>query len=65
MEDAFIPLAQAAIDEGLFDYTVIVAQLDYNVVGFIAYSEDEIAWLYVDHSAMPQGVGKRLVKYAI
>lgn len=65
LEDAFIPLAQAAIDEGLFDYTVVVGQLNDSVVGFVAYSKDEIAWIYVDPSVMRQGIGKSLVKHAI
>lgn len=65
VDDAFIPLAQAAVNEGLFDYTVCVALIDDTVVGFVAYSEDEIAWLYVAPESMRQGVGKSLIMHVI
>ena len=62
---AFVPLKQAAVDEGLFDYTVCVAQAGDRVEGFVAYSEGEIAWLYVSPESMRRGVGRSLVLYAI
>ncbi|WP_434284229.1 GNAT family N-acetyltransferase [Clostridium botulinum] len=65
LDDAFVPLAQAAVNEGLFDYTVCVALISDNVVGFVAYSEDEIAWLYVAPDFMRQGVGKSLIMHVI
>lgn len=65
LDDAFVPLEQAAVDEGLFDYTVCVALINDNVVGFVAYSDDEIAWLYVSPDSMRQGVGKSLIMYVI
>jgi ribosomal protein S18 acetylase RimI-like enzyme len=65
LDDAFVPLAQAAVNEGLFDYTVCVALINDNVVGFVAYSEDEIAWLYVAPDSMRQGVGKSLIMHVI
>jgi ribosomal protein S18 acetylase RimI-like enzyme len=65
LDDAFIPLVEAAESEGLFDYDVCVALANDHVVGFAAYSEDELAWLYVDPSCMRQGIGKSLIKYAI
>ncbi|WIV13657.1 GNAT family N-acetyltransferase [Proteiniborus sp. MB09-C3] len=65
LDDAFVPLAQAAVNEGLFDYTVCVALINDNVVGFVAYSEEEIAWLYVAPDSMRQGVGKSLVMHVI
>lgn len=63
--DAFVPLAQAAVNEGLFDYTVCVALINDKVVGFVAYSDDELAWLYVAPDSMRQGVGKSLIMHAI
>ena len=65
LDDAFVPLAKAAINEGLFDYTVCVALINDNVVGFVAFSEDEIAWLYVDPNSVRQGVGKSLIMHVI
>ncbi|MBU5331026.1 MAG: GNAT family N-acetyltransferase [Anaerocolumna aminovalerica] len=65
LDDAFVPLAQAAVNEGLFDYTICVALINDNVVGFVAYSDDEIAWLYVDPDSMRQGVGKSLIMHVI
>lgn len=48
LEDAFLPLEDVAETEGLFEYKHLdVALLDNKVVGFCAYSEDELAWLYV------------------
>lgn len=63
LSDAFIPLAEAAISEGLFDYTVCVALLNGKVSGFVAYSEDELAWLYVAPEYSRQGIGKSLINF--
>lgn len=65
LEDAFVPLAQAAVGEGLFDYKVCVALIQNDLAGFLAYSEDEIAWLYVCPRLMRQGVAKSLVAHAL
>lgn len=65
MDDAFLPLCEAAPREGLFVYHLDVAVLNHLVVGFIAYSEDEIAWLYVDLAFARQGIGKCLVAHAL
>lgn len=62
---AFVPLAEAAVCEGLFDYTVCVALLNSVVVGFGAYSEDELAWLYIAPEAMRCGVGRALVRHMV
>ena len=63
--DAFLPLAVAAEREGLFDYNVRVAVSRGVVCGFVAYTEDELAWLYVDPTHMRQGIGRSLVRYVI
>ena len=54
---AFLPLSIAAEREGLFEYQVYVAEDKGLVVGFIAFSDTELAWLYVDRSCARQGVG--------
>lgn len=62
---AFIPLAQAAVAEGLFDYQVDVAQGPDGVVGFVAYTGQELAWLYVDPARMGRGIGRQLAAHAM
>ena len=65
LEAAFLPLAVAAEREGLFDYQVAVAELDGEAAGFAAYSEEELAWLYVDPAMSRRGVGRALGRYAL
>ena len=65
LADAFIPLAQAAVSEGLFDYTVEVAEKDGRVFGFVAYTPEELGWLYVEPASMRQGIGSALVRHAL
>lgn len=65
LPEAFIPLAQAAVTEGLFEYQVDVALEGSDVVGFAAYTEEELAWLYVDPGRVRQGLGKMLVNHAL
>lgn len=65
LADAFVPLVEAAEREGLFDYTIRVAVVDGSVQGFVAYTEDELAWLYVDPAAGRRGIGTKLTQYVI
>ncbi|MDO4355928.1 MAG: GNAT family N-acetyltransferase [Clostridia bacterium] len=65
LEAAFVPLKQAAVNEGLFEYEVRVAEIDGEVCGFVAYMEEELAWLYVDPAQMRRGVGRALVQYVL
>ncbi|WP_066720634.1 GNAT family N-acetyltransferase [Clostridium sp. Marseille-P299] len=65
LNDAFIPLAEAAFREGLFEYTICVATINDKIYGFAAYSEDELAWLYVDPAHSRRGIGKSLIEYVI
>lgn len=65
LEEAFLPLAIAAESEGLFDYTVRVALLDGTAAGFSAFTEGELAWLYVDPARSRRGIGTRLVQDAL
>lgn len=65
LEAAFIPLAQAAEAEGLFDYRVDVAVIRGQVVGFVAYSNNELAWLYIDPLQTRRGIGSMLASHAM
>ncbi|WP_018013819.1 GNAT family N-acetyltransferase [Teredinibacter turnerae] len=65
LDSAFLPLKIAAKNEDLFKYKILVAEHKSEVVGFIAYSEEEIAWLYVDPANYRNGVGKALVEAVV
>lgn len=62
---AFLPLAIAAEREDLFDYTVCVAKQDATVAGFVAFTPEELAWLYVHPDFQKQGIGRALAQYAL
>ncbi|MDY6938880.1 MAG: GNAT family N-acetyltransferase [Cyanobacteriota bacterium] len=63
--DAFLTLAQTAENEGLFDGKLFVAEVENVVRGFVAYSDEELAWLYVEPPFYRKGVGRALVRHAI
>lgn len=66
LEEAFLPLSIAAQREDLFEYPgIFVAEMEENVVGFAACTEDELAWLYVDPAYMRKGIGRALAEYAL
>lgn len=62
LSDAFIPLAEAAGNEGLFDGEVLVAERDGTVCGFVAYNAGELTWLYVEPRHQRRGVARYLVR---
>lgn len=66
LEAAFLPLETAAERAGLFDYTVIVACPEGDApAGFAAFSDGELAWLYVDPALSRRGVGRALAQEAL
>ena len=65
LSDAFLPLEVAAQREGLFDYALRVAELDGQPAGFAAFTDDELAWLYVDPALSRRGVGRALVEHVL
>lgn len=65
LSDAFLPLSVAAERENLFDYTVDVAEINGRVSGFCAYTEDELAWLYVDPALHRNGIATALARHAM
>lgn len=63
---AFLPFSLAAERENFFDYPHIdVATVNNVVVAFSAYTDDELAWLYVSPNMMRKGIGKKLVARAL
>lgn len=62
---AFLTLEQTAEGEGLFDDRVWVAVSRERVVGFVAFAEDEVTWLYVDPAHQRRGVGRALLRHAL
>jgi len=65
LAEAFLTLEQTAEGEGLFDGEVVVAEIEDEVCGFVAYSEGELTWLYVDPTRYRQGIGRQLLRHAI
>jgi ribosomal protein S18 acetylase RimI-like enzyme len=63
--DAFLTLAQTAQNEGLFAGTVRVAERSGDLLGFVAFHDGELTWLYVDPAAQRRGVGRALVRAAV
>lgn len=65
LSDAFLPLTIAAERENLFEYQLFVAEFEGEVVGFVAFTKDELAWLYVDVNRTRQGIGSSLIQFAL
>jgi GNAT superfamily N-acetyltransferase len=63
--EAFLSLAETAENEGLFEGEVWVACEGENVVGFVAFAEDEVTWLYVSPDRYRGGIGRTLLRQAI
>lgn len=64
-EAAFLSLEETAEHEGLFDGELWVATLDDAVVGFVAFDEEEVTWLYVDADRSRRGVATALLLHAL
>ncbi|MFY7864434.1 GNAT family N-acetyltransferase [Roseateles sp.] len=62
LEPAYLTLAEVAEEEGFHDYEIRVAELDGRVLGFTAFSPEELAWLYVDPHCYGRGIGSALVQ---
>ena len=63
--EAFLDLATTYEGEGLFDGEVWVGELDGEVAGFIAVSDDEVTWTYVHPSFYRRGVGRALLRHVL
>ncbi len=65
LDAAYLTLAQTAENEGFHEYEIRVAEVNGRVQGFVAFTQDELAWLYVDPAAYGQGVGTSLALAAL
>lgn len=65
LEAAYLTLEQTADNEGFHDYDIRVAEVAGTVLGFVAFSADELAWLYVEPAAYGQGIGSALIRAAL
>lgn len=63
--EAFLSLEEAYEEEGLFDDSVFVAEVDGAVQGFIAASRSEITWLYAHPDHQRRGIGSALVAHVL
>jgi ribosomal protein S18 acetylase RimI-like enzyme len=62
LADAFLTLEETGEAEGLFDATLLVAEVDDMVVGFAGFTDDEVTWLYVDPARYRQGIGRAMLE---
>jgi GNAT superfamily N-acetyltransferase len=62
---AFLSLADTADSENLFDGEVWVGCFGETIVGFVAFAEDEVNWLYVDPEYYRRGIGRALLRHVI
>lgn len=66
LDTAFLPFSVASERENFFEYPHIdVAAADNIVAAFSAYTDDELAWLYVSPNMMRKGIGRKLVARAL
>jgi ribosomal protein S18 acetylase RimI-like enzyme len=64
-EAAFLTLEQTAEGEGLFDGWLDVAEIDGVIEGFVAYSAEELTWLYVNPACYRRSIGRALLRHAL
>ncbi len=62
---AFLTLEETAENEGFHDYQLRVLEREGQLLAFVAFSADELAWLYVDPACYGQGLGSALVQAAL
>ncbi|EDX83051.1 acetyltransferase, GNAT family [Synechococcus sp. PCC 7335] len=63
--EAFLSLAATAEEEELFAGEVWVTCDDHFILGFVAFADNEVNWLYVSPDYYRQGIGRLLLRHAI
>ena len=64
-KEAFVPLIKCYNEEKLFESIVFVAEKNNEMVGFIAFNDKEVTWLYIDPKFFRKGYGKKLLSFAL
>lgn len=59
--DLYAPLEVALYKEELFSETIYVAEVDKQVVGFVAFRENELSYIYVLSEFQGKGIGGKLL----
>ena len=62
---AYLTLSETAENEGFHSYTIRVAEIEDRVLGFVAFTNEELAWLYVDPASYSRGIGASLIQAAL
>ena len=57
-QKAFLPLAECYKEEELFDSSIFVGEQNGVIVGFIAFCDNVITWLYVEPKFFRNGYGR-------
>ena len=66
LDDAFLPFSVASKREDFFEYPNIdIAIMDGRIVAFSAYTQEELAWLYVSVDKMRHKIGSAMVERAL
>ena len=66
LDRAFLPFSLASERENFFEYPHIdVATVNDIIAAFSAYTDEELAWLYVSPDMMRKGIGRKLVTRAL
>lgn len=63
--DLYAPLEVALYKEELFSETLYVAEVDKQVVGFVAFRENELGCIYVLNEFQGKGIGGKLLDTVI
>ena len=62
---AFIPLEKCHKNEALLNDKIYVGVLNEEVIGFVAYNQSKITWLYVHPNHQKKGYGRKLLKFVV
>ena len=64
-KEAFVPLRECYKEEKLFDSLIFVAEQNNETIGFVAFCNKEITWLYINPKFFRKGYGKQLLSFAL
>lgn len=63
--DLYAPLEVAVYKEELLSETIYVAEIDSQVVGFVAFRKNELGYIYVLNEFQGKGIGGKLLDTVI